>query len=88
MSHTCGLKYVRRFPYQQLSGTSSKFSFITKGKSLTYTNEDFDRIIAVDVASPAQLGDLDFLAERVDLIIDHHAMNNRFSAYYEFIMCR
>ena len=62
---------------------SSKFNFITKGKGLAYSEESFERIIAVDVASPGQLGDLDFLAERVDLIIDHHAMNNRFTTYYE-----
>ena len=62
---------------------SSKLFFITKGKSLVLKDEEYERIIAVDVASPTQLGDLSFLAEKVDLIIDHHAMNTRFADYYE-----
>ena len=62
---------------------SAKFNFITKGQSLEYDNGEYERIIAVDVASPAQLGDLEFLADKVDLIIDHHSMNTRFAPYYE-----
>ena len=62
---------------------SAKFSFITGGDSLEYKDGDYERIIAVDVASPTQLGEMQFLAERVDLIIDHHAMNTRFAPYYE-----
>lgn len=60
-----------------------KFSFITKGADMALPEENFDRIIAVDVASPQQLGDFCHLADRVDLIIDHHAMNTRFAPYYE-----
>jgi len=62
---------------------SSKFSFITGGICLDYVEGEYERIIAVDVASPTQLGDLGYLADRVDLIIDHHAMNTRFADYYE-----
>lgn len=62
---------------------SSKFGFITKGNSLEYKDRQYERIIAVDVASPTQLGDLQFLSEKTDLIIDHHAMNTRFAPYYE-----
>lgn len=62
---------------------SSKLSFITLGEELLLKDEEYERIIAVDVASPTQLGDLSYLAERVDLIIDHHAMNTRFADYYE-----
>ncbi|MBQ8145508.1 MAG: bifunctional oligoribonuclease/PAP phosphatase NrnA [Clostridia bacterium] len=62
---------------------SQKFNFITGGISLEYDYGSYERIIAVDVASPTQLGDLSFLAESVDLIIDHHAMNTRFAPYYE-----
>lgn len=62
---------------------SSKFSFITGGDDLSYTDKNYERIIAVDVASPMQLGELSFLADKVDLTIDHHAMNTRFSRYYE-----
>ena len=60
-----------------------KFSFITGGDSLEYSGEEYERYIAVDVASPAQLGDLVFLSERVDITIDHHASSTRFSDYYE-----
>ena len=62
---------------------SSKFIFITNNESLDYKSKDYERIIAVDVASPMQLGELSFLADKVDLIIDHHAMNTRFAPYYE-----
>lgn len=62
---------------------ASKFSFITGGADLTLSDKEYERIIAVDVASPAQLGALEYLHERVNLIIDHHAMNTRFANYYE-----
>ena len=62
---------------------STKFSFITGGSTLEFTSCDYERIIAVDVASPMQLGDLSYLSDKVDLTIDHHAMNTRFSDYYE-----
>ena len=62
---------------------TTRLAFITKGESLEYNEDNYERIIAVDVASPMQLGELSFLADRVDLIIDHHAMNTRFSDYYE-----
>lgn len=62
---------------------SSKFNFITKGQILDQLPSDYERIIAVDVASPMQLGDFSFVAEKVDLTIDHHAMSTRFSDYYE-----
>ena len=62
---------------------SKRISFITNGSTLEYNGEDYERIIAVDVASPMQLGDLSCLADKTDLIIDHHAMNTRFAPYYE-----
>ena len=62
---------------------NTKFNFITMGASLELPCESFDRIIAVDVASPQQLGDFSYLSDRVDLIIDHHGMNTRFAPYYE-----
>ena len=60
----------------------SKFSFITGGASLEYTEKGYERYIAIDVASPMQLGDLSYLADKVDLTIDHHKMCTRFSEYY------
>ena len=62
---------------------SQKLSFITGGDRLEYKGENYERIIAVDVASPTQLGDLSYLCDKVDLIIDHHGMNTRFAPYYE-----
>ena len=62
---------------------TTRLAFITKGEDLEYNEDNYERIIAVDVASPMQLGELSFLADRVDLIIDHHAMNTRFTDYYE-----
>lgn len=60
-----------------------RFSFISKGEELSYKEDGYERIIAVDVASPMQLGDLEHLSEKVDFTIDHHGMNTRFSDYYE-----
>ena len=62
---------------------SKRFNFITGGRDLAYHTLDYERIIAVDVASPTQLGGLGFLANSVDFTIDHHEMNTRFSDYYE-----
>lgn len=62
---------------------SKKFDFITGKESLTYRELDYERIIAVDVASPSQLGKLDSLSRMIDFTIDHHEMNTRFSDYYE-----
>ena len=62
---------------------SPKFAFITNGESMEYGEGSYERIIAVDVASPMQLGELSYLSDRVDLIIDHHGMNTRFAPYYE-----
>lgn len=60
-----------------------RLEFITGGASLEYSGEEYERIIAVDVASSKQLGELEFLAEKTDITIDHHEMNDRFSDYYE-----
>lgn len=62
----------------------SRFRFITKNEDLTFKDDCYDKIIAVDTASPSQLGELEYLKDRVDLIIDHHQMGtNRFADYYE-----
>ena len=63
--------------------TQRKFDFITGGRSLEYKDSGYERYIAVDVASPSQLGELEYLSDRVDITIDHHAMCTRFSDYYE-----
>ena len=62
---------------------TTRLGFITENASLDYIEDGYERIIAVDVASPMQLGELEQLAQKVDLTIDHHSMNTRFSDYYE-----
>lgn len=63
--------------------STKRLSFITKGQSLEYVEDEYERIIAVDVASPTQLGELSYLSDKVNITIDHHGMNTRFSNYYE-----
>ena len=62
----------------------SRLSFITNGEEILYTGDfsEFERVIAVDVASPSQMGELDKYCDIVDITIDHHSMNTRFSDYY------
>ena len=62
---------------------TTRLTFITNNEDLTFCDDSYERIIAVDVASPMQLGELSYLENRVDLTIDHHSMNTRFSDYYE-----
>ena len=55
-----------------------RLAFLVEGLSLSDSTEGFEAI-AIDVASPTQLGDLSYLCDKVDLIIDHHGMNTRFA---------
>ncbi len=61
-----------------------RLSFITKGEEILYEKDlsEFERVIAVDVASPSQMGELSVYADKVDFTIDHHEMSTRFSDYY------
>ena len=43
--------------------------------------DGYDSIVAVDVASPNQLGDLGVLIPRVRLLIDHHGTGTPFAPY-------
>ncbi|MBQ8164083.1 MAG: bifunctional oligoribonuclease/PAP phosphatase NrnA [Clostridia bacterium] len=65
-------------------GANPKFAFITGSQDITKQNiSEYERLIAVDVASPSQLGTYEEMADKVELTIDHHEMNTRFSDYYE-----
>lgn len=44
--------------------------------------DEYDRIISVDVASPAQLGEFSSLIGRIELMIDHHGMGEPFADNY------
>ncbi len=43
---------------------------------------EYDRVIAVDVASPAQLGTFADFSEKIDYMIDHHGTGEPFAPYY------
>ncbi len=83
-----GLKHILEYYGSEVAVAccdrpNSKFSFITGGATLEYEEASYERIVAVDVASPMQLGDLNFLSGKTDFIIDHHSMCTRFAPYYE-----
>ena len=65
--------------------SSAKFDFITGGCDISapFDVDLYDSIIAIDVASGAQLGEYSYLADKVSLTIDHHESCTRFSDYYE-----
>jgi len=44
--------------------------------------DQYDVICAVDVASEVQLGDLGFVASRVDFMIDHHGVGSHFAPWF------
>lgn len=44
--------------------------------------ENYDLIFSVDVASPAQLGELESLIPHMDFMIDHHGMGEPFAPEY------
>lgn len=57
-------------------------AFLTNGDVFPYAHGDedkYDKMITVDVASVSQLGPLSHLAEKCDLMIDHHASGEPFA---------
>lgn len=48
---------------------------------IPHMENDYDIVLAVDTASPSQLGNLDFLAEKVALSLDHHENCTLYSPY-------
>jgi len=55
--------------------------FLCDGQTGEYTegDEDGKTVIAVDVASPTQLGKLGHLKDKTDIMIDHHAFGDAFA---------
>lgn len=45
------------------------------------STEEYSVICSVDVASPMQLGELSYLTEQVDFMIDHHGVGTPFAPY-------
>ena len=66
--------------YASADKIPERLAFLTEGCESTDTFEGYDAI-AVDVASPAQLGEL-FDKVKVSLTIDHHQFNTPFSPNY------
>ncbi len=58
-----------------------RLAFLTDGVRLVSSPEE-RAVIACDVASPAQLGELYEILPEVYLTIDHHAVNTPFSKHY------
>ena len=66
------------------SPAADRLSFITGGMDTAYTDgmeKDFDLVLAVDTASPNQLGNLSFLADKVAISFDHHKNCTLYSPY-------
>lgn len=57
------------------SPVPDRLSFIIGEADTSYTDgmeSDFELILAVDTASPSQLGELSFIADKTDISFDHH----------------
>ena len=64
------------------SAVPERLEFLAAGEDTSYVRGDedrYDRLISIDVASRNQLGDLAHLADKVDLMIDHHASGDAFA---------
>lgn len=60
-----------------------RFLYIDQ-EDCTYSDDadEYDLVLSIDVASPVQLGELDALIPKIDLMIDHHGMGEPFAANY------
>lgn len=58
-----------------------RLAFLSEGEDFVYRpgEENGRTVIAVDVASPPQLGAIASLADQVDFAVDHHAVGTRFA---------
>lgn len=67
--------------YASADKIPERLEFLTKGKK---KREDLDgrTLIAIDVASPSQLGAYSEIADRVSLMLDHHAKGQPFADCY------
>ena len=64
--------------YASADALSERLSFLLRGEKPAESLEGRE-LIAIDVASPAQLGSLSEYAEKISLTIDHHRVNTPFS---------
>ena len=57
------------------SPVPERLSFMIGGTDTSYTDgmeSDYELILTVDTASPSQLGELSFIADKTDISFDHH----------------
>lgn len=64
--------------YASADRLSDRLSFLLSGEREAESLEDRD-LVAIDVASPAQLGSLSGYSDKIKLTIDHHRVNTPFS---------
>ena len=92
---TLGSAFALKLIYEALGGVARCtcksegapfLRFLYSGQDeIAYTEgleNEYDKIVTVDVASPGQLGSLEFLASKVDMMIDHHAKGEVFAPNY------
>ena len=92
---TLGSAFALKLVYEAMGGKAHctcksegtpHLRFLYEGQDeITYTEgleNNFDRIISVDVASPGQLGSLEFIKDKIDMMIDHHERGEVFADYY------
>jgi phosphoesterase RecJ-like protein len=64
--------------YASADKIPERLAFLLSGERMAENFEERE-LVAIDVASPSQLGSLSHLADRVCLTIDHHRVNSPFS---------
>ena len=85
-----GSAFALKRIYEELSGKATVaccdeipayLKFLLYGQeTIEYTgNEEYTKIVTVDTASPAQMGELDVLCDKVELSIDHHEIHTEYS---------
>ena len=79
------IKILRRLGkearYASADKVPERLAFLLEGEKIAESLEDGE-LVAIDVASPSQLGAYKDLSERVMLTIDHHRVNMPFSDNY------
>ncbi len=63
---------------------AKRLHFLMDQEDCTYRGDatDYDLVLSVDTASPAQLGELEVLIPHIDLMIDHHGMGTPYAVNY------
>ncbi len=92
---TLGSAFALKLIYEAMGGYAQctcksegtpHLRFLYAGQQeITYTEgleNNFDKLVSVDVASPVQLGDLITIKDKINMMIDHHERGEVFADYY------